>query len=86
MGERSVALATELDQRQMLGRALVEYGIADVMDGRFEGLDRVQRGIDIGWRHDLPAMVSLGLSQIGSGCGEMRRYDLAVPSLVDGAA
>ncbi len=47
-GERSIALATELDDPLQLGRALVEYGIADVMDGRFEGLDRVREGIDLG--------------------------------------
>ena len=86
MGERSIALATELDDPLQLGRALVEYGIADVMDGRFEGLDRVREGIDLARRHDLPAVVSLGLGQIGSGCGEMRRYDEAVPSLVDAVA
>ena len=31
------------------------------MDGRFDGLDRVRQGIEIGRHHDLPAVVALGL-------------------------
>jgi DNA-binding CsgD family transcriptional regulator/tetratricopeptide (TPR) repeat protein len=85
-GERAVALATELDDRPILGRSLIEYGIADVMDSRFEGLERIYRGIEIGRANHLPAVVTLGLSQIGSGCGELRRYDHAVDALVEGAA
>ena len=56
------------------------------MDGRFEGLERVRAGIDIGRRHDQPTVVAVGLAQIGSGCGEMRRYDEAIPALVEGVA
>jgi ATP/maltotriose-dependent transcriptional regulator MalT len=56
------------------------------MDGRFEGLERVRQGIDLARRHDIGAVVSLGLGQIGTGCGEMRRYDEAVPALVDAVA
>jgi tetratricopeptide (TPR) repeat protein len=85
-GERAIALAASLGDQPLLGRALIETGIADVMDARFDGLVRVREGIAIGRRHDLPAVVSLGLSQIGSGCGEMRRYDEAVPALVEGTA
>lgn len=85
-GERAIALASELGDNALLGRALIETGIADVMDGRFDGLQRVGEGIDLGRRHGLPAVVALGLSQIGSGCGELRRYDLAVPALVEGTA
>ncbi len=84
-GERAVALATELDQRDILGRSLVEYGVADVMDSRFEGLERIRRGIEVGRSNNLPGVVTLGLSQIGSGCGELRRYEHAVPALVEGA-
>jgi DNA-binding CsgD family transcriptional regulator/tetratricopeptide (TPR) repeat protein len=85
-GKRAVELATELDERQILGRSLIEYGIADVMDGRFEGLEHVYEGIEIGRSNHLPAVVTLGYIQIGSGCGELRRYDHAVPALLDGAA
>jgi ATP/maltotriose-dependent transcriptional regulator MalT len=85
-GERAIALATELHDNSQLSRALVEYGIADVMDGRSEGLDRIRQGIDVARRHDIGAVVSLGLGQIGSGCGEMRRYDEAVPALIEAVA
>ena len=85
-GERAIALATRLGELGLLGRALVETGIADVMDGRYDGLRRVREGIDLGRRHDLPGVVDLGLGQIGSGCGEMRRYDEAVPALVEAVA
>jgi DNA-binding CsgD family transcriptional regulator/tetratricopeptide (TPR) repeat protein len=83
-GDRAIELANELGDIGLLGRALVEAGIADVMDARFEGLRRVREAIALGRQHDLPGVVSSGLLQIGSGCGEMRRYDEAVPALVEG--
>jgi DNA-binding CsgD family transcriptional regulator/tetratricopeptide (TPR) repeat protein len=85
-GERAIALATQHDDAVLLGMALAETGIADVMDGRFEGLARVRQAIALGRQHDLPAVVSNGYSQIGSGCGEMRRYEDAVPALIEGTA
>ena len=84
-GERAIALATKLDDPALLGRALIETGTADVMDSRFEGLRRIRDGIDLGRQRNLPAVVSHGLSQIGSGYGEMRRYEQAVPALVEGS-
>ena len=83
-GERAIAVATAIGDTALLGRALVETGTADLVDGRLEGLERVRRAIDLGRRHDLPGVVTLGFSQIGSGCGELRRHDLAVPALVEG--
>ncbi len=85
-GRRAVALATELGDDELLGRALVEYGTADVMDSRFEGLDRIRAAIDLGHRRGLPTVVAAGYRQLGSGCGELRRYDLAVPALEAGVA
>jgi DNA-binding CsgD family transcriptional regulator/tetratricopeptide (TPR) repeat protein len=82
-GDKAIALARQLDDRYSLARALIQTGIADVMDGRFEGLTRIQEGIEIGRREDRPAVVALGLLQIGSGCGEMRRYAEAVPALIE---
>ena len=84
--ERAIELATRLDNPLLLGRALVQTGTADVMDDRFEGLQRIRRGIELGRQRDLPALVAHGLSQIGSGCGEMRRYEEAVPALLEGSA
>ena len=85
-GAKAIALARQLDDRYDLARALIQTGIADVMDERFEGLARIREGIEIGEREGWPAVVSLGLLQIGSGCGEMRRYDEAVPALVEAVA
>jgi tetratricopeptide (TPR) repeat protein len=85
-GERAVALATRVGDQAVLARALTEYGIADVMDSRFEGLERIHEAIAIGREHELPQVVANALSQIGSGCGELRRYDLAVPALTEGIA
>ena len=56
------------------------------MDERFEGLARINQGIELGRQHGLPALMSHGFSQIGSGCGELRRYDQAVPALIEAAA
>jgi DNA-binding CsgD family transcriptional regulator/tetratricopeptide (TPR) repeat protein len=83
-GAKAIALTTELADPTLKGRALIEAGIADVMDGRFEGLRLVNQAIDLGRTHRLPGLVAAGLMQIGSGCGEMRRYDLAVPACVEG--
>jgi DNA-binding CsgD family transcriptional regulator/tetratricopeptide (TPR) repeat protein len=85
-GERAIALASELGDPILLGRALIETGIADVMDERFDGLVRVNQGIELGRQHGLPALMSHGFRQIGSGCGELRRYDQAVPALIEAAA
>jgi DNA-binding CsgD family transcriptional regulator/tetratricopeptide (TPR) repeat protein len=85
-GQRAIALATQQDDAALLGRAMIETGIADVMDNRFDGLHLVRKGIEIGRQRDLPGIVTLGLSQIGSGCGEMRRYADAVAALVEGTA
>ncbi|HWM20879.1 MAG TPA: AAA family ATPase [Ilumatobacteraceae bacterium] len=82
-GERAISLAAELGDPILLGRALIETGIADVMDQRFEGLARINQAIELGRQHRLPSLISHGYSQIGSGCGELRRYDLAVPALID---
>ena len=56
------------------------------MDERFDGLVRVNQGIELGRQHGLPALMSHGFSQIGSGCAELRRYDQAVPALIAAAA
>ena len=56
------------------------------MDERFEGLVRINQGIELGRQHGLPSLMSHGYSQIGSGCGELRRYDQAVPALIEAAA
>ncbi|MCU1359786.1 MAG: transcriptional regulator, LuxR family, partial [Ilumatobacteraceae bacterium] len=85
-GAKAIALASNFDDASLLGRALVEAGTADVMDARFEGIDVIRRGIALGRQSDMPSVVAFGLSQLGSGCGEMKRYDVAVPALEEGIA
>jgi DNA-binding CsgD family transcriptional regulator/tetratricopeptide (TPR) repeat protein len=85
-GERAIDLATEQGDAPLLSRALIETGTADVMDGRVDGLVVVRKGIALARERDLPGLVAHGLSQIGSGCGEMRLYGEAVPALVEGSA
>jgi DNA-binding CsgD family transcriptional regulator/tetratricopeptide (TPR) repeat protein len=85
-GKRAITLARELDDQAVLARAMIETGIADMMDGHVDGLARVREGIEIGRRQGLPDVVAQGLVQIGSGCGELRRFDEAVPALVEGVA
>jgi DNA-binding CsgD family transcriptional regulator/tetratricopeptide (TPR) repeat protein len=85
-GERAIALSTQLGDDALLARALIETGIADVMDGRLEGLTVIRRGTALAQERELPGLVAHGLSQMGTGCGEMRRYDEAVPALAAGLA
>jgi hypothetical protein len=79
-GERAVALATEVGDPTVLGRALTEYGIADVMDSASTPGDRTRSPPEL-------ALDRRWWSQPDRfGCGELRRYDLAVPALVEGTA
>jgi DNA-binding CsgD family transcriptional regulator/tetratricopeptide (TPR) repeat protein len=85
-GAKAVELARSLGDFKWLGRALIQSAIAEVMDGHYEAIETVREGIGIGLHHDEPGVVSLGYRQLGSGFGELRRYDQAVPALVDGIA
>ena len=86
LGRARDGFRVELGDPVLLGRVLIETGIADVMDERFDGLVRVNQGIELGRQRGLPSLMSHGFSQIGSGCGELRRYDEAVPALIEAAA
>lgn len=85
-GQRAIALATQQGDAALLARAMIETGIADVMDNRLDGLQLVRKGIEIGRERDLPGVVTQGLTQVSSGCGEMRQYAEAVPALMEGTA
>jgi DNA-binding CsgD family transcriptional regulator/tetratricopeptide (TPR) repeat protein len=85
-GAKAVELARSLGDFKWLGRALIQSAIAEVMDGQYDAIETVREGIGIGLHHDEPGVVSLGYRQLGSGFGELRRYDQAVPALVDGIA
>lgn len=82
-GRRAIDLAERLDDHETLAYALIQSGIAAWMGGDEEGLAVIRRGIEIARRHGLDAQVTHGLSQIGSGGGEIRRYGEAVPALVE---
>jgi DNA-binding CsgD family transcriptional regulator/tetratricopeptide (TPR) repeat protein len=85
-GQRSIQLCERLGRRDHLCVVLIHSGVGLLMAGDDAGHDRILRGIAIaraeGWDH----RVGLGLMQIGSGAGEIRRYDLAVPALREAIA
>ena len=80
-GEAAVRLAEALDAHETLAYALIQSGIGRFMAGSADGLDLVRRGIAIAEEHGFTMLVAQGLSQIGSGGGEVRRYDVALPAL-----
>jgi DNA-binding CsgD family transcriptional regulator/tetratricopeptide (TPR) repeat protein len=81
-GERAIALCEELGRPDLLCSVHITCGIATFMGGDDSGHARVLQGMtmaeDLGQSRD----VALGYVQIGSGGGEIRRYDLAVPALI----
>jgi DNA-binding CsgD family transcriptional regulator/tetratricopeptide (TPR) repeat protein len=81
-GERAIALCEELGRPDLLCLVHITCGIAAFMGGDDSGHQRVLQGMamaeDLGQSRD----VALGYLQIGSGGGEIRRYDLAVPALL----
>lgn len=80
-GDRAIDLSEQLGRADHLGYALIQSGAALLIAGQDAGLGRLHRGIDMARQSGLDDRVALGLSQIGSGAGEIRRYDLAVPAL-----
>lgn len=80
-GQAAIGLAEEVDAPDILAYALIQSGVALWMAGSAEGLDRLRRGVRIAEEHGSTALVAQGLSQIGSGGGEVRHYGDAVPAL-----
>ena len=85
-GVRALALQEQLGLADQVASTLVQAGVAAFMSGAPEGLERILRGQAMARDLGAHATVALGYSQIGSGGGEVRRYDVAVPALVDGCA
>lgn len=85
-GQRAIALAERLGRNDMLCQVLIQSGIGVLMSGDDAGHARVLRGMEIARAEGMHSTVALGYSQIGSGGGEVRRYDLAVPALEAGLA
>ena len=85
-GRRALELARELDDVETLAYASVQSGVGLWMSGDEEGLARLRTGIALARQHEIPYLVGLGLSQLGSGGGEIRRYEEAVPALEEAIA
>lgn len=79
--DRAEALGQTLGAESVVSHARIQAGVAQLMAGLDVGLDRINDGIALARRLDRDDQVALGLSQIGSGGGEVRRYDLAAPAL-----
>jgi DNA-binding CsgD family transcriptional regulator len=80
-GRKAIELADELGDDEILASALIQSGVARWMAGLPEGLDRLRRGVDLARRVGRAQEVVHGLSQIGSGGGEVRNYREAIEAL-----
>lgn len=80
-GRKAIALAEEHDDQSVRAYALIQSGVALWMGGDPLGLARLEEGVAVARAHDLSQLVAQGLSQIGSGGGEIRQYAVAVPAL-----
>jgi DNA-binding CsgD family transcriptional regulator len=85
-GQRGMQLAREVGDQRILAEVSIQSGIALAMNGDDRGLERIRDGIAIASEAGADYLVGLGYSQIGSGYGEMRVYDVAVPALRAGLA
>lgn len=80
-GTRALALATEFDDVETLTYIQIQSGVARMMLGIPDGLERLRTAIETGTRFDIQPTIVTGLSQIGCGGGEVRMYDVALPAL-----
>ena len=88
-GRRGMALARSLGEQYIAVNVMVTTGTAMIMtDGEQyeDGLAMVREAISLAEASADYRSAALGMSQIGSGCGELRKYETAVPALVEGAA
>lgn len=80
-GEKALALARRVGDAETEALARIQLGTARWMAGAESGLAMVRDGMELGRRHGFEWPEVLGLLQIGSGGGEIRRYDEALPAL-----
>jgi len=78
---RAIGLAEELGCREELAHVLIQSGAARLIGGHGDGLARIRRGMRLAADEGWDDLVILGLIQIGSGGGEIRRYELAIDAL-----
>lgn len=81
---RAIAMAEKVGDDDALAEVCIQSGIALAMTDDHAGLTRIRRGMEVAGRCGNDQMVLLGYSQIGSGYGEIRRYEVAMPALRDG--
>ena len=77
-GER---MADELGDGATTSLARIQGGVSELVAGDDAGADRLHAGIELAHELGRDDRVALGYSQLGSGAGEIRRYDLALPAL-----
>ena len=86
-GAATIAAASAIGADDLLAEAHITVGINRVMRGDVDdGLAQVRIGIDTAASIGADRFVSLGYTQIGSGCGELRRYAEATQALRAGIA
>ena len=83
-GRRAMELSRLVGADEILAEVSIQSGIALAMSGDDSGLQRIRDGMDLARLRQFDPLVALGYSQIGSGYGELRRYDIAIPALRDG--
>jgi DNA-binding CsgD family transcriptional regulator/tetratricopeptide (TPR) repeat protein len=83
-GQKAIELSEELGRQDQLGHVLIQTGVNRLMNGEEAGRDRILQGIELARENGMDSLVALGWSQLGSGAGEVRRYDLAIPALETG--
>jgi DNA-binding CsgD family transcriptional regulator/tetratricopeptide (TPR) repeat protein len=85
-GLRALEVARQLGDVHAECWAAIQSGVGRWMAGHQDGLTRLREGIALAREHELVDLVGHGLSQIGSGGGEIRRYAEAVPALEEAIA
>lgn len=80
-GQLAMRLASAVGDDNVLATAMIQSGIALAMSGDDAGLTRIHDAIALATRIGDDHLVATGWLQIGSGFGELRRYDVAVPAL-----
>lgn len=80
-GAKALELAAQADDQDTVAYTQIQSGTALFMSGRPDGFARVRAGVELARRQGTTRLVAHGLSQIGSGAGEIRAYDQAIPAL-----
>jgi DNA-binding CsgD family transcriptional regulator len=83
-GQRAMSIAEEVGADALLAEACILSGISLCMSSDEAGLGRIRRGVALAAQIGDDQLISLAHFQIGSGFGELRRYDVAMPELRQG--